>query len=161
MTDFQSRLEKAIQRGSHAHDARQRERAEAALGEEELKRLHTQYRLELSEHIEECLKQLPQHFPGFRFETVVGERGWGASVSRDDFTMAGGKRQNLFSRLELVVRPYSSLHVLELVAKGTIRNKEIYNRTQYQLLADADTATFRELTDRWILEFAELYAASG
>jgi hypothetical protein len=75
--------------------------------------------------------------------------------------MAGGKRQNLFSRLELVVRPYSSLHVLELVAKGTIRNKEIYNRTQYQLLADADTATFRELTDRWILEFAELYAASG
>ena len=29
------------------------------------------------------------------------------------------------------------------------------------LLADADTATFRELADRWILEFAELYAASG
>ena len=51
--------------------------------------------------------------------------------------------------------------MLELAAKGTIRNKEIYNRSQYQRLADADLATFRELVDRWILEFAELFAASG
>jgi hypothetical protein len=160
MSDFQKRLEKAIQRGQHALDARQRQQAEAALGEEELKRLHSQYRLELSEHIEACIKQLPQHFPGFRYETLAGERGWGAAISRDDLSLDGGRRRNLFSRLELAVRPFSSLHVLELAAKGTIRNKEVYNRTQYQLLADADIATFRELVDRWILEFAELYAAS-
>ncbi len=159
MSDFQQRLEKAIQRGQRVHDARQREKMQAALGEEELKRMHTQYRLELSEHIETCLRQLPQHFPGFRYETLLGDRGWGGSLSRDDLSLADGRRVNLFSRLELGVRPFSSSHVLELTAKGTIRNKEIYNRTQYQLLAEVDIDTFRELVDRWILEFAELYAA--
>ncbi len=161
MPDFQKRLEKAIQRGQHALDARERERAEAALGEEELKRLHTQYRLELSEHVEACLRQLAQHFPGFRYETLVGDRGWGAALSRDDLAIRDGQRENHFSRLEMGVRPFSTSHVLELTAKGTIRNKEIYNRTQYQLLADADVETFGEMIDRWILEYAELYAASG
>ncbi len=80
--DFQQRLEKAIQRGRHSKDAAARERAEQALNEGELKRLHSQYRLELSEHIEVCLRQVPRHFPGFRFETLVGDRGWGAAVSR-------------------------------------------------------------------------------
>jgi hypothetical protein len=161
MPDFHERLEKAIQRGQHAHDARQRANAEAALGEEELKRRHSQYRLELSEHIENCLKQLPQHFPGFRYESTAGSRGWGAAVSRDDLAVADGRRQNFFSRLEMAVRPFSSAHVLELTAKGTIRNKEVYNRSQYHLLADVDVASFRETIDRWVLEFAELYAASG
>jgi hypothetical protein len=161
MVDFHERLEKAIQRGHHAHDARQRERAEAALGEEELKRLHSKYRLELSEHIEACLAQLPKHFPGFRYEAISGTKGWGAAVSRDDLAMVDGRRTNFFSRLELAVRPFSTAHVLELAAKGTIRNKEIYNRSQYQMLADVDIATFRELVDRWILEYAELYAAQG
>ena len=161
MPDFQERLEKAIQRGHRTQDAREREKAEAALGEEEFKRLHSQYRLELSEHIEECVKQLPQHFPGFRFEPMLGDRGWGAAINRDDLSLAGGRRSNLFSRLELVVRPFSSLHVLELAAKGTIRNKEIYNRSQYQVLANVDMASFRELVDHWILEFAELYAAKS
>jgi hypothetical protein len=159
MPDFHERLEKAIQRGKRAHDDRERKRADTALGEEELKRLHTQYRLDLSEHIEECVRQLPQHFPGSRYESLVGERGWGAAISRDDLQVTAGRRENLFSRLELAVRPFSSLHVLELTAKGTSRNKEIYNRTQYQMLTEADLATFRELVDRWILEFAELYSA--
>lgn len=141
------------------HDVRQREKMEAALGEEELKRMHSQYRLELSEHIEACLRQLPHHFPGFRYETLVGDRGWGGSLSRDDLSVADGRRVNLFSRLEIGVRPFSTSHVLELTAKGTIRNKEVYNRTQYQLLSEVDIDTFGELVDRWILEFAELYAA--
>ncbi len=159
--DFQQRLEKAIQRGQRSHDAEARARAEQAMGSEELKRLHSQYRLQLSDHIEQCLRQLPQHFPGFRFETLVGSRGWGAAISRDDLSLSDGRRENLFSRLEVVVRPFSTSRVLELAAKGTIRNKEIYNRNQYQLLADVDTATFRELVDRWILEYAELYAAKS
>ncbi|HEV3136517.1 MAG TPA: hypothetical protein VGZ26_01410 [Pirellulales bacterium] len=159
--DFQQRLEKAIQRGQRSHDVQARARAEQAMGEEELKRLHSQYRLQLSDHIEQCLRQLPQHFPGFRYETLVGSRGWGAAISRDDLSLADGRRENLFSRLEVVVRPFSTSHVLELAAKGTIRNKEIYNRNQYQLLADVDIASFRELVDRWILEYAELYAAKN
>jgi hypothetical protein len=159
--DFQQRLEKAIQRGQSSHDADARARAERALGEEELKRLHTQYRLELSEHIEACLRQLPGHFPGFRYESVVGPSGWGAAVSRDDLSLSAGRRENFFSRLEMTVRPFSTSHVLELAAKGTIRNKEIYNRSQYQLLSHVDIASFRDLVDRWVLEYAELYAAKG
>jgi hypothetical protein len=159
--DFQQRLEKAIQRGQRAHDADQRARAEQALGEEELKRLHSQYRLELSEHIERCMRQLPQHFPGFRYEGIVGSRGWGAAISRDDLSLNVGRRENLFSHLEVAVRPFSSAHVLELAAKGTVRNKEIFNRSQFQMLAHADVASFQDLIDRWILEYAELYAAKG
>jgi hypothetical protein len=157
--DFRERLEKAIQRGQRTHDAAERAKAEAALGEEELKRLHSQFRLELSEHIDECVKQLPRHFPGFRHETIVGAAGWGAAVSRDDLSLDGGKRQNLYSRLEIAVRPFAGSHVLELAAKGTIRNKEVFNRSQYQMLGHVDIASFRDLVDRWILEYAELFAA--
>ena len=159
--DFQQRLEKAIQRGQRSHDAAAWARAEQAMGEEELKRMHSQYRLELSEHIEQCLKQLPQHFPGFRHETLAGSAGWGGAISRDDLSVSDGRRANLFSRLELGVRPFSTAHVLELAAKGTVRNKEIFNRSQYQMLSHADVASFRDLIDRWILEYAELYAARG
>ncbi len=159
--DFQQRLEKAIQRGQRSHDAEARARAERAMGEEELKRLHSQYRLELSEHIEQCMRQLPQHFPGFRYETLVGMGGWGAAISRDDLSLNDGRRANLFSRLEVVVRPFSPSRVLELAAKGTIRNKELYNRSQYQMLDAVDIASFRELVDRWVLEYAELYAAKS
>jgi hypothetical protein len=161
MSDFQERLEKAIQRGQRSHDAEARARAEAAMGEEELKRLHSQYRLELSDYIEHGVKQLPLHFPGFRYETMVGSRGWGAAIARDDLSMHDGKRENFFSRLEVAVRPFSPMHVLELVAKGTVRNKEIYNRSQYQMLSHVDIANFRELADRWILEYAELFAAKS
>ncbi len=44
--------------------------------------------------------------------------------------------------------------MLELVAKGTIHNKEIYNRKRYQMLTHVDIASFRELIDRWVLEYA-------
>jgi hypothetical protein len=158
--DFEQRLSKAIERGARRGDVRQEEAAQKALTEEELKRLHTQSRLLLSEHIERCLERLPSHLPGFRYESVVSERGWGAAVLRDD--MAGGRglpRSNVFSRLELVVRPFSPYHVLELAGKATVRNKEVFNRTHYQRLTEADTTSFTELIDLWVLEFAELYSA--
>ena len=161
MTDFKQRLENAVERGRRTSNARAQEAARQALSEEECKRLHTRCRLELSEYIERCVEQLPQHFPGFRFETIVGERGWGAGISRDDFVSDGGRRTNSFSRLEVYVRPDSSLHVLELAAKGTIRNKEVFNRSHYELLHEADVASFKELIDMWLLEYAELYAAKS
>ncbi|MBX3412536.1 MAG: hypothetical protein KF708_07600 [Pirellulales bacterium] len=157
--DFEQRLQKAIQRGQSASDAEARARAERAMGEEELKRLHSQYRLELSDYIEKCLRKLPQYLPGFQFETVVSDRGWGGKVSRDDFARHAGSRDSVFSRLELVVRPFSSAHVLELQAKGTVRNKEIFNRSQYHPLHETDINTFEHTVDVWVLEFAELYAA--
>jgi hypothetical protein len=158
--DFEERLTKAIERGERLGNARSEVQARRALTEEELKRLHTQYRLQLSEHIENCLQRLPGHLPGFRFESVVSERGWGAAVLRDDVAVGRGKpRSNAFSRLELVIRPFSAYHVVELLGKATVRNKEVFSRSHYQRLTEADPTSFMELVDLWILEFAELYAA--
>jgi hypothetical protein len=51
--------------------------------------------------------------------------------------------------------------VLELVAKGTVRNKEVFSRNHYQRLADVDLESFRELIELWVLDYAELYAAAA
>jgi len=158
--DFEQRLEKAIRRGQRRADVAAAEAREKELSEEELKRLHTQYRLKLSEHIEQCIKSLPSHFPGFRFETMFGDRGWGAGVSRDDLGRgARGKAANYFSRLEMTIRPFSEYHVLDLAAKGTIRNKEIFSRSHFEKLSEVDEDQYIELIDLWVLEYAELYAA--
>ena len=160
--EFDDRLEQAIHRGQRIGQARLQAESEKALSEEDLKRLHARYRLQLSEHIETCLAKLPNHFPGFQIETVVGERGWGAKVSRDDLGAGPDRKaKNFYSRLELVIRPFSSAQVLELTAKGTVRNQEVYNRTHYQRLAGADPRSFEELIDLWTLEYAELYAAKA
>jgi hypothetical protein len=49
--------------------------------------------------------------------------------------------------------------VLELTAKGTIRNREVFDRHYFEELATANEAKFRDLIDAWVLEYAELYAA--
>lgn len=156
---FEDRLQKAIERGQRTSASQKEAELAQQMTEEQLKRLHSQYRLQLSEHIEQCLKKLPRHFPGFQFDTVVSDRGWGAAVNRDDVDLTNQNRRSLFSRLEMVVRPFSSAQVLELTARGTIRNKEIFNRSHYQLLLDAAPDSFMELTDLWVLEYAEMYAA--
>ena len=159
--EFERRLQKAIQRGQRRNEVRSQEAQLQQLSEEELKRLHVQYRLQLSEHIEQCLRQLPQHFPGFEYDTIYGERGWGAACRRDDIRMTGGRRSNDYSRLEMTIRPHSSSQVVELAAKATIRNKEVFNRTHYEKIEDADAAKFIELVDIWVLEYAEMYAATA
>ena len=160
--DFQQRLEKAVQRGQKRSQARSAADRAKALSAEELKRLHSQYRLSLSDHIEQCIAALPNHFPGFQVETLYGDAGWGAAVKRDDMgRKSGGGRANFYSRLEVTVRPVSDAFVLELSAKGTIRNKEVFNRSHFEKLADVDMDTFAELADLWILEYAELFAAAS
>jgi len=158
--EFDQRLRKAIERGQRRGDAQALADAARTVNEEELKRLHSQYRLELSEHIENCIRSLPQYFPGFQVETVVGERGWGAACRRDDLRLYGrGQREKYYSRLEITVRPFSPLRILELSAKGTVHNKELLIRQYYEPVSDADPAKFLELIDAWVLEFAELYSA--
>jgi hypothetical protein len=160
--EFQKRLERAIERGKRAGDARARAEAEQAVTEKELQRLHSQYRLELSERIERCLKPLADRFPGFRFETIVDDRGWGAAVSRDDLLLKPARDPiSVYSRLEMAIRPLSAYFVLELSAKATIHNKELFNRTHYQQLAELDLTSFTEMIDNWVLEFAQLYAAKS
>ena len=158
--EFEKRLERAIERGEQIRDSKGREQAEKAMSEDDLKNLHSKCRLELSEHIENCLRKMVDHFLGFRFESIVSEIGWGAKVSRDDIdVLPGRQRARFYSRLELVVRPFTPTHIVELAAKGTIRNKEVFNRTHYQFLSQADLDSFTELIDLWVLEFAEQYSA--
>jgi hypothetical protein len=160
--DFKQRLNKAIERGERLSDARAAAEAKRAFDEKEMARLHSQYRLRLSERIEGCLRQLADRFPGFRFETLVGEVGWGAAVSRDDVRIRRSRgRTNLFSRLEMAIRPANSYHVLDLAGKATIHNREIFNRSHFERLSEVDLKSFEELIDLWVLEYAELYAAKS
>ena len=158
--DFDQRLERAIERGQRKRSAEDRERAERAMTEDEFKNLHSKARLELSEHIEGCLRKLPEVFPGFDFVTVMEADGWGAKISRDDVAPSPGKGlTRLYSRLEMVIRPYSASHIVELVARGAIRNKEVLSRSHFQMLAQLDLDSFRELIDQWVLEYAEKFSA--
>jgi hypothetical protein len=157
---FRERLQKAAERGKQARESREHEAAAEALSEEECRRLHLQHRLALTEHVEKRLRELGDNFPGFRFETIVDADGWGAAVSRDDVGLAEGRRRNFFSRLQLVVSPFNKYHVLEVVAKGTVRNKESFSRSHYQRLADVDLESFRELVELWVLDYAEQFAAA-
>ncbi len=158
--DFNQRLEKAITRGEQTRDSSARELAEQALTEDELKSLHSQYRLDLSEHIEDCLRKLADHFPGFQYQAVVSEDGWGAKISRDDVNLGRNRSTgNLFSRFELLIRPYSAANIVELVAKGTIRNKEVVNIANFQFLAEVDLDSLQAIIDQRVLEYAELFAA--
>jgi hypothetical protein len=159
--DFRERLQRAAHRGEQARTEQARAEAAKALSEEECRRLHSNYRAELNDHIESCLKQLAENFPGFRCEAVVSDKGWGAAVRRDDFGLSGGRRDNLFSRLEVLVSPHNQYHVLEITAKGAVRNKENFSRNHYQLLKDADVDAFRNLIEQWTLDYAEQYTASG
>jgi len=156
---FDDRLRQAIERGQRRGADSAREARAKQLTEEEFRRLHSQYRLALSDYIEDCVRRLPNHFPGFQYETMFGDRGWGGACFRDDFQPGGG-RQSTYSRLEVTVRPYTTnLHVLDLAAKGTIRNREVYNRNFYEKLEEVDIEKFRHLVDAWVLEYVEQYAA--
>lgn len=159
---FQDRLSKAIERGQHINDRRTQAEQEKRLNEQELKRLHSDYRLQLSERIEGCLQELLNHFPGFQYETIVDQKGWGGAISRDDIGFDDHhRRRNYYSRLELVIRPISEFFVLDLAGKGTIRNKEIFSRSHFQRIHEVDLHSFEEMIDNWTLEYAERFAASS
>ena len=157
---FRERLQRATERGKQVREAQLNEAAAKALSEEECRRRHSQYRLELTDHIESVLKELADNFPGFRLETIMDESGWGAAASRDDIRISNGRRANVFSRLQLVVSPYNTYRVLDIAAKGTVRNKELLSRNHYQRLADVDLQSFHELIEQWVLDYAELYSAA-
>lgn len=157
--DFEKRLKHAINKGRAAKDEELRQDVGKKMSEEEFRNLHLKYRLELTDHIDVCLRKLADHFPGFQFNTLMGEDGWGSRITRDDVSLGTGKKaQSLYSRLEMIVRPFTETHIIELVAKATIRNKETYNRSHYQFVAEADMQSFKDLIDLWILEFAEQFS---
>jgi len=159
--DFRERLQRAAERGERARDAEAREAAARALSEDECRRLHSTYRLTLCDHIEKCLHDLADNFPGFRVETVAEESGLGSAAARDDVNLPRRRADSLFSRVQLVVGPFNKYHVLDVTAKGTVRNKEVFSRNFYQRLNEVDLERFRELIEQWVLDYAELYAATA
>ncbi len=159
--DFKERLYHATERGQQARDAKTAAEAAKAMSEEECRRLHSGYRQTLTDHIEKCLRQLADNFPGFRFEEVVDDKGWGAAISRDDLSLSAGRRETFFSRLQMTVSPFSKYHVLDLLAKGAVRNKESFSRNHYELLKDADLDSFQQFIEQWTLDYAEQFSASG
>jgi hypothetical protein len=159
--EFDQRLQRAIQRGQQTRDTRDHARQAEQLSSAELRERYSQARLQLSEHIENCLRKLADHFPGFRYESILGDEGWGARINRDDLQLARGQvPKSGYSRLELIVTPLRTQPIIELVAKGTIRNREVLSRRHFQHLEQVDAESFAELIDLWVLEYAEQYAAA-
>lgn len=161
MSDFEKRLQRAINRGRKARDAEGQAAGQKQTTEEDLRNLHSKLRISISEHIENCLKKLCDHFPGFDYSTVMTEDGWGARITRDDINLVAGSNRNLYSRLEMLVKPFSDTHILEIATKGTIRNKESLNRSNYRFLHEATEADLIGIVDTLVLEFAEQYSANG
>ncbi len=159
--DLERRLNEAIERGQRRNELHRFAEKRQQLSEEELRRLHTEYRLSLSEHVEQAISKLANHFPGFRTETLYGEQGWGAACWRDNLRLEEGRRTNLFSRVELVIRPVNEYWVLELKGKATVANKEVFNRSLFEQLQEVDLERFTRAIDSWVVEYAELYTAQG
>jgi hypothetical protein len=153
--DFEEQLKQAISRGQERAQTERAAGQTRQLSAEELRRHHTEYRLGLSDHIEAGLRKLAAHFPGFEYETVYGERGWGGAIKRDDL-MRGG---SFYSRLEIVVRPLNQYQVVNITGKGTIRNREIASWNHYAEIEQVDLPDFKSRIDHWMLNYAELFAA--
>ncbi|MDB4756209.1 MAG: hypothetical protein P8M80_04860 [Pirellulaceae bacterium] len=158
MDNFEDMLSGAIQRGKAQGKKVTKAAASDKMSQEELKRLHSKYRLSLSDFIEGKVGQLPNHFPGFRYETVYGDRGWGAACYRDD---AGSGRRDFYSRLEITVRPLGEFNVLDTSVRGTIRNKEIFQRSFFQELEEVEMGRFEETIQNWILSYAQEFSAAN
>ena len=159
--DFESRLESAITRGKKRAEWKASQERQKELSEEELRRLHTSFRLTLSDRIEGAVHRVADHFPGFRQESLYGDIGWGSACFRDDLRIESGRRNNEYSRLEMMIRPYSDLRVLDLKGKGTVMNREVFNRSFYVPVAEVEIGEFQQLIDSWAIEYAEMYAAKS
>ena len=157
--NFEERLERAIERGRHTKAESGRKAAARQLSEAEMRNLHSTTRVSLAEHLDACLRAVVDRFPGFQLQTVANDSGWGSRILRDDVRLRRGTAETAYTRLEMLIRPFSSTHVIELTAKATVRNREIYNRSHYQRLDEVDEAGFQDLIDLWVVEFAELYAS--
>lgn len=161
VSDFEERLQKAIDRGQRAREAEGQAAGEEQASVEDLRNLHSKLRISLSEHIEGCLKKLCDHFPGFEYSTVMNEDGWGARITRDDINLVDRTNRSLYSRLEMLVKPFSDAHILEISTKGTIRNKESLNRNNFRFLREVEEQDLKGIIDNLVLEFAEKYSAEG
>ncbi len=158
--DFEDQLENAISRGKQRSAARIDSEKQKAMTEEEIRNRHNTFRLDLSDYIENVLKKLGNHFPGFEYETIYGQRGWGGAIYRDDLALGPeGKAGSFFSRIEMTVKPLNEFKVVNITGKGTIKNKEIFTWNHFKDIAEAEQVNFHERLDAWIIQYAEQFAA--
>lgn len=158
MSEFEERLKKAVARGANRAESLQSEEQRKRIEAEELKRLHSNYRLALTDHIEAVVRKLIDMFPGFRYQSVFSETGWGSACMRDDLVIEKGTRTNKYSRFEIAVRPVNEFNVLDIQAKGMIADRELLSRSLYQPIAQAEIDKFKKAVDDWAVTYAELYA---
>ena len=165
--DFSERLDRAIERGSRLKQTADRKEQVREMSLEQAKELHGDARLQLTSHIEDILKSMCDRFPGFEYEGVYSNDGWGGAIYRDDIALQRtpgsrrGSSRDLYSRYQLHISPLGDVPLIELVAKATIRNRELFNRRHFERLPDADVDSFREMIDLWTLEYAEQFTAAG
>lgn len=158
--DFDKKLEGAIQRGQNRNSQLRNAERQKSMSAEEIRKQHTDFRLDLSEYIETNLKKMADHFPGFEYETIYGSRGWGGAIHRTDLDRGDdGKAGSFFSRLELTVKPLNEFNVVNIAGKSTIRDKELFSWNHFVDLADATTEDFHERLDSWMVQYAEQFAA--
>ena len=158
--DFEEQLKNAINRGQEQGSQRKSSEEQKQLSEEYLKNRHAEFRLAVSDHIETCVRRLTEHFPGFQYETIYGDRGWGGAVFRDDITRGkSGKSGSFYSRLEISVRPMNEFNVLNISGKGMIHDKEYFNWNYFKDIPDVSVDDFKEKVDSWILIYAEKFAS--
>ena len=157
---FEDQLRKAISRGQDQGTSRREANEQEQLNADALKNRHNQYRLQVSDHIEVGVKKLCEHFPGFTYETIYGDRGWGGAVYRDDITRGiSGKSGSFYSRLEITVRPINEFNVLNISGKGTVHNREQFNWNFFREIQEVSIDDFKEKVDSWILVYAEKFAS--
>ena len=159
--EFRERLESAFKRGKQAAERKAEVERQAEQTEERLRERHSQYRLQLCEEIERTMTKLADLMPGFRWESVYDDDGWGAACFRENLHFEDGRRTTRFSRFQIVVRPCTELLVLDIKGKATINNRETFNRSHFAKLADLDLADFRRCIESWSLQYAEAVAATG
>lgn len=158
MSEFEDKLKRAIERGQDYSLAQAEIAKQKKMTEDDYRRRHTELRLAISDQIELDLKKVVDHLPGFEYETVYGKNGWGGAIARDDVSITTGSRNSLFSRLELTVKPFSQVHIVDLVGKGTVRNQEIFIRDFHKTIDDAEAEQFLSAVDQWVLEYVEAYS---
>ncbi|MFK7767543.1 MAG: hypothetical protein AB8B55_10010 [Mariniblastus sp.] len=158
--DFEDKLQEAIERGQSRSTAKQDAQKQASMTKEDLRNRHNEFRLNLSDHIETCLKKMADHFPGFDYETIYGSKGWGGAVSRNDIDRGpDGRAGSFFTRVEITVRPQNEFNVVNIAGKGTIRDKEVFVWNHFEEIGEAKQEAYEELIDKWVLQFAETFAA--
>lgn len=155
--DLEKRLQDAINRGQQRPGAARN--PEDGPTPEQLKNRHNDFRLELSSYIEAVMRQIVEQLPGFDQDTLFGEKGWGAAIYRDDLVLTKAVRRNDYSRLEIFVRPMNEYYVVDLAAKATVRNREIWKRNVFKPIMEADIDAMKEQINLWAVQYVEAYAA--